>query len=75
MHINNSISGMKNQRCFNIDNAESIPCPLEQSWYFEKDRIPSTYCHPKAFHHCSTSNTFQLSYNNRCETNRGERRF
>ncbi len=66
---------MKNQRCFNIDNAESIPCPLEQSWYFEKDRIPSTYCHPKAFHHCSTSNTFQLSYNNRCETNRGERRF
>jgi hypothetical protein len=54
-----------------VDNAESISCPFEQSWYFEKDRQLSTSCYPKAFQHCFSSNTFQLSYNNRCPTNQG----
>lgn len=64
--INNSIIYL------NIDNAEPISCPFEQSWLFEKDQAISTYCQPKAFHHCSSSNTFQLSYNNRCQTNQGK---
>ena len=56
---------------FNLENAESIPCPLEQSWYFQRDRLSSSSCQARAFHHCASSNTFQLSYNNRCETNQG----
>jgi hypothetical protein len=58
-----------------VDNAQSISCPFEQSWYFEKDRQMSTFCQPKAFHHCSSSDTFQLSYNNRCQTNQGKTDF
>jgi hypothetical protein len=74
--MNNSIRKKKecmNDVLFYVDNAESISCPFEQSWYFEKDR--QTFCQPKAFHHCSSSDTFQLSYNNRCQTNQGERDF
>ncbi|CAF3361702.1 unnamed protein product [Rotaria sp. Silwood1] len=55
------------------DNADSIPCPLEQSWYFEKNYHISKICQPKAFHHCFSSNTFELSYNNRCQTNQNVR--
>lgn len=55
------------------DNAESIPCPFEQSWFFEKDRQISHVCQAKAFHQCSIPNTFQLSYNNRCENDQDVR--
>jgi hypothetical protein len=58
---------------FDVDNAESIPCPFDQPWYFKKDRQLSSLCQPKAFHNCFSSNTFQLSYNNRCQTNQGRR--
>ncbi|CAF1243594.1 unnamed protein product [Adineta steineri] len=51
------------------DNAESTPCPFEQSWYFEKNHQLSTSCQLKSFQHCFSSNTFQLTYNNRCPTN------
>ncbi len=61
-----------NDDLFDVDNAESIPCPMEQSWYFEEDRQISTFCQPKAFDHCSSSNTFQLTYNHQCQTNQGE---
>ncbi|CAF0992855.1 unnamed protein product [Rotaria sordida] len=54
-------------------NADSIPCPFEQTWYFEKNHQISKFCQPKAFHHCSSSNTFELSYNNRCQTNQNVR--
>jgi hypothetical protein len=51
-----------------IDNAESIPCPFDQSWYFKKSHQT---CQPKAFHNCFSTDTFQISYNNRCESNQG----
>jgi hypothetical protein len=47
-----------------IDNAESIPCPFDQSWYFKKDH---QICQPKAFHNCFSTDTFQILYNNRCQ--------
>ncbi|UJR09900.1 hypothetical protein I4U23_014122 [Adineta vaga] len=50
------------------NNAESIPCPLNESWYFQKDHQLSSFCQPKAFHHCLSTDTFQLSYNNRCQS-------
>jgi hypothetical protein len=53
---------------FIIDNAESIPCPFDQSWYFKKD---PQICQPKAFHNCFSIDTFQVSYNNRCQSNQG----
>ncbi len=53
---------------FYIDNAESISCPFDQSWYFKKAR---RICQPKAFHHCFSTDTFQISYNNRCQSNQG----
>ena len=73
VHINNLIS-LENERCcdFYVDNGESIACPFEQSWHFEKDRQIAQFCQPKAFHHCFASDTFQLAYNNRCQTNQGE---
>ncbi|CAF1586394.1 unnamed protein product, partial [Adineta ricciae] len=55
------------------DNAESTSCPFEQSWYFDKNRQLSTSCQPKAFQHCSSSNTFQLTYNSRCAANQNVR--
>ncbi|CAF2146709.1 unnamed protein product [Rotaria magnacalcarata] len=54
------------------DNAESIPCPLDQSWYFKKSRRLSSLCQPKAFHNCFSINTFQISYNNQCRSNTDE---
>lgn len=53
---------------FHIDNAESISCPFDQSWFFKKDR---QICQPKAFHNCFSTDTFQISYNNQCESNQG----
>lgn len=67
MHIHNSIK--IDDILFYLDNAESIPCPFEQSWHFEKNRQASKVCQPKAFQHCSSSSTFEVSYNNRCQTN------
>ncbi|CAF1572013.1 unnamed protein product, partial [Adineta ricciae] len=55
------------------DNAESTSCPFEQSWYFDKNRQLLTSCQPKAFQHCSSSNTFQLTYNSRCAANQNVR--
>ncbi|CAF1467595.1 unnamed protein product [Rotaria magnacalcarata] len=55
------------------ENPESIPCPFDQSWHFEKTRQVSKVCHPKAFQHCLSSNTFEVSYNNQCQTNKNLR--
>jgi len=55
------------------DDAQSISCPFEQSWIFEQTRSSISTCQPKAFHHCSIMDTFQLSFNNRCPTNRDTR--
>lgn len=60
---------------FHIDNADSIPCPFEQSWNFEKSRQPAKFCQPEAFQHCSSSSTFELSYNNRCPNNQSKTYF
>lgn len=54
------------------DQAESIPCPLHRIWSFEQNRQTLSPCQPKAFHPCSSSHSFQLSYNNRCPINQGE---
>jgi hypothetical protein len=51
-----------------IDNAESISCPFDQSWYFKKTH---QICQPKAFHNCFSKDTFQISYNNRCQSHQG----
>lgn len=52
-----------------IDHAQSIPCPFDQSWYFKKTH---QICQPRAFDHCSTTDTFQISYQNQCEINQSE---
>ncbi|CAF1021880.1 unnamed protein product [Rotaria sordida] len=52
------------------DNAESISCPFDQSWYFKKNRQISSSCQPKAFHNCLSINTFQILYNNRCQSHK-----
>ncbi|CAF4240271.1 unnamed protein product, partial [Rotaria sp. Silwood2] len=52
------------------NNAEPIPCPFDQSWHFKKNRQISSLCQPKAFHNCLSLNTFQISYNNRCQSNK-----
>jgi hypothetical protein len=53
---------------FNIDNAESISCPFDQSWYFKKNQ---QICQPKSFQNCFSKDTFHISYNNRCQSNEG----
>ena len=63
---------MKDDLSFiHLDQAESIPCPLDRVWSFEQNRPTLSPCQPKAFHPCSSSHTFQLSYNNRCPNNQG----
>ncbi|CAF1241164.1 unnamed protein product [Rotaria sp. Silwood1] len=52
------------------DNAEPIPCPFDQIWYFKKSHQISSLCQPKAFHNCLSLNTFQILYNNRCQSNK-----
>ncbi|CAF1311844.1 unnamed protein product [Adineta steineri] len=54
------------------DNAQSIPCPFDQSWHFKKEHQMLSLCQPKAFHNCFSIDTFQLSYNNRCQSYQDE---
>lgn len=63
-----SQSNCPNEFVFFLDHAQSIPCPFDQSWYFKRTH---QICQPKAFDHCSTIETFRISYHEQCQINQG----